>query len=140
MARDIIRNNIYLTLATATEMPWASPLFYCKDNKFNFYYISLTNSVHSQNIAKNGKVAFAIFDSHQKEGTGNGVQGYGIAKQLKGIEIVDALRYYRTSFIPMNLATLRKVGYYRLYKITPEKFYVLDPEASVDKRVEVKLN
>jgi uncharacterized protein YhbP (UPF0306 family) len=139
LAKDIIRNNIYMTLATTDKMPWASPVFYCKDHKFNFYYISLTNSTHAQNIAKNSRVAFAIFDSHQKEGTGIGVQGYGTAKQLKGFEIIEGLRHYRTSFIALNLAALRKAGYYRLYKITPEHFYVLDPDAPVDKRVEVKI-
>ncbi|OGD63036.1 hypothetical protein A2160_05320 [Candidatus Beckwithbacteria bacterium RBG_13_42_9] len=140
LARKIIKRNIYMTLATADRRPWASPVFYGTDGQLNFYYASLKDAVHSRNIAKNGQVAFAIFDSHQKEGTGNGVQGYGQAKQLRGLEVLRALRWYHTSFFPHNLETFRKVGYYRLYKITPQEFYVLDPDAKVDKRVAVKLN
>lgn len=139
VAQKILRENIYLTLATADKKPWASPVYYCLDPDFNLYFISLNSSIHAQNISKNKEVAFAVFDSRQKEGTGQGVQGSGKAHQLKGFEVLDGLRWYHTKYVPMNLATLRKVGYYRLFKLIPEKLFVLDPEAAVDKRVEVQL-
>lgn len=84
IARDIIKNNCYLTLGTADEnMPWTAPLYYAVDDRYTFYYISQMDSLHTKHILKNSKVAFAIFDSHQKEGTGNGVQASGRAYLLK---------------------------------------------------------
>ena len=141
IAKDIIKNNIYLTLSTTDgKKPWATPLYYCADNKYNFYFISQMDSLHTKNILKDPKVAFAIFDSHQKEGTGNGVQASGKAYLLKKEkEIAEALRWFHTNFIEIKKEKVLGNSKYKLFKITPEHFYVLDPEAKVDKRVEVKL-
>lgn len=140
IAKDIINNNIYLTLATANGNPWAAPLYYCIDDKYDFYYISQIDCAHTQHILKNPNVAFAIFDSHQKEGTGNGVQGSGKAYFLeKDDEIDKALKYYHTAYIELKLETLKPPNPYRMFQLVTEKFYVLDPEAEVDKRVKVYL-
>ncbi len=137
IARTIIRENKYLTLATADGEPWAAPLFYCVDDQWNFYFISQIHSRHIQHILKNPNVAFAIFDSHQEEGKGNGVQGSGSVKQLEESELDEAFRWYRTSFVEMNKESFTGDAPYRFFKLIPKKLYVLDPEAKVDKRVEV---
>lgn len=139
LARDIIKNNIYLSLATADGEPWVAPVYYCVDDKYNFYFMSQMDSLHTQHILKNPVVAFAIFDSHQKEGTGNGIQGKGKAYLVKEDKIDEALRWYHTTFVELT-----KEGFanspYRFFKIIPEAFYILDPnEKHVDKRVEVFL-
>lgn len=140
IVRKIIKSNIYLTLATAqNSKSWAAPLFYAVDEKFTFYFISQMDSLHTQNILKNPSVAFAIFDSHQKEGTGNGVQGSGKAYLLKDEELKEAFKWYHTTFVEMNPETFKEPNPYRFFKIVPEHFYVLDPDAKVDKRVEVFL-
>lgn len=139
IARKIVKENIYLTLATSDGTPWAAPLFYAVDDKYNFYYISQMDSLHTQHILKNPTVAFAIFDSHQKEGTGNGVQGLGKAYPLKDEELPEAFKWYHTTFIEMRPESFTGDAPYRFFKIVTEKFYVLDPDAKVDKRVEVKL-
>ena len=140
VAREIIKNNIYLTLSTTDgNTPWSAPLFYATDDKFIFYYISQMDSLHTKNLIKNPNVAFAIFDSHQKEGTGNGVQGSGKAYLLPENEIEQALKWYHTTFVELKPETFRAPNPYRFFKIIPEHFYVLDPDAKVDKRVEVFL-
>ena len=141
IARDIIKNNIYLTLATTDgENPWSAPLFYCVDDQYNFYYISQIECSHSQHILENHKIAFSIFDSHAPEGKGNGVQASGKAYLLdKEKDITEALKHYHTTFIKCEPEDFTGSKPYRLFKIVPEKFYVLDPEAEVDKRVEVQL-
>lgn len=140
IARDIIANNIYLTLATSGNRPWAAPLYYCTDHELHFYFISPANSLHTQHILKNPRVAFAIFDSHQTEGAGNGVQGSGTASLLaRKAEIVEALKYYKTTFIELNPENCKPPAPYRLFKLTPEHLYVLDPEAKTDTRAEVFL-
>lgn len=141
LAADVIKNNIYLTLATTDgKTPWSSPLFYCVDSDYNFYFISQMDSVHTQNILVNPKVAFSIFDSHVPEGKGNGIQASGSVSLLKNMsEIEEALKYYHTTFVKCTSDDFDGSKPYRLFKLIPDKFYVLDPDADVDKRVEVKL-
>lgn len=139
LARQIIHTNIYLTLATAGPRPWASPLFYCTDTNHNFYVSSQPHSHHIQNIKKNPRVALAIFDSHAAEGTGNGVQATGRMTQCRGLQLTQALKHYSTTFGECTKEAFTK-GAYRLYRITPLHFYILDPqETHIDKRIEVAL-
>jgi uncharacterized protein YhbP (UPF0306 family) len=138
LATTIVLQNIYLTLATADLRPWAAPVYYCVDNQFNFYFSSQPDSVHSQHILRNPSVAFAIFDSHAKEGAGNGVQGIGTARLLERVEEIEhALQYYSSNFVSCSVSDFDGSKPYRLFQITTEKLFVLDPDQPVDKRVEV---
>ena len=138
-AKEIIASNMYLTLATADVDPWAATLFYAVSDSYIFYFISQMHSLHTQHILKNPNVAFSIFDSHQKEGTGNGVQGSGKVYALDEDKLEEAFRWYHTTFIPMKIESFKGEAPYRFFKIVPEKFYILDPDAPTDKRVEVTL-
>lgn len=136
----IINSNKYLSLATTDgQSPWVAPLYYCLDQEFNLYFISQLDSVHSQHLVKNPKVAFAIFDSHQEEGTGNGIQGSGVVKLLTGDDLKEGLKHYHTNFVDLNYENLSKDGGYKLFKLEVQKWYILDTEVDTDKRVEVKL-
>lgn len=138
LARGIIKNNIYLTLGTTDgETPWVAPLFYCVDEDYNFYFISQLESLHSKYVAINPKVAFAIFDSHAKEGKGTGVQGSGEVHIVKDEDLPKEINNYHTTFIEVKPEMLTGNAPYRLFKLIPNKLFVLDPEAKVDKRVEV---
>lgn len=139
-AVHILKSNIYFTLATTDgNVPWATPLFYCLDEDFNFYFISQMESLHTINVMKQSNVSFAVFDSHQPEGEGNGVQGSGTVEILSGKEIIEGLKYYSTTFIKLTPETLSDSALYRLFKLTTNTFFVLDPEAHTDKRIEVFL-
>lgn len=138
IAKDIIKDNIYLTLATSlNDSVWAAPVYYDIDNEYNFYYISQLTSLHTKNVLKNPRVAFAIFDSRQKADTGNGVQGIGNVYLLKDNELNKAFKIYKSNYIPKKRENFTGKASYRFFKIVPEKLYILDPEAKVDKRVEV---
>lgn len=141
IAEEIIKSNIYLTLATTdgSGIPWAAPLFYAIDDNYDFYFISQLDSLHSKHILKNPTVAFAIFDSHQQEGTGNGVQGSGKAYLLDESKLPEAMKWYKTTFIEMKPESFTGDAPYRFFKLVPEHFYVLDQEVKVDKRVEINL-
>lgn len=142
LAIQIIDSNLYLALSTADKNgnPWTSPLFYCRDEQFNFYFISMPSSQHSKNTTIRPDVSFAIYDAHWKEGQGLGVQGLGKVELLDSKkEINHALNYYQTSFIELDADSIMK-SQYRLYVLKPSTFFVTDPESEVDKRVEVKLS
>jgi uncharacterized protein YhbP (UPF0306 family) len=139
LATEIIRTNIYLTLATAGEHPWAAPVYYCADiARYNFYFSSQVDSLHAQHILRNPTVAFAIFDSHAKEGGGNGVQGLGTAQLIEGVEDMQhALQYYHSNYVSCSILDFDGSKPYRLFKIAAHTLYVLDPAHPVDKRVKV---
>ena len=140
IAREIINNNVYLTLGTTDgNIPWTAPLFFAVSDDYTFYFISQMDSLHTQHVLQNPQISFAIFDSHQKEGTGNGVQGSGKAYLLKDEELSEAFKWYHTTFVEMKPETFKAPAPYRFFKIIPEHFYVLDPTAPTDKRVEVQL-
>lgn len=139
-AREIIKNNVYLTLGTTDgNIPWTAPLFYAVSNDYTFYFISQMDSLHTLHLLKNPQVSFAVFDSHQREGTGNGVQGSGKTYQLADEELTEAFKWYHTTFVEMKPETFKEPAPYRFFKIIPEHFYVLDPDAPTDKRAEVIL-
>lgn len=138
--RGIIKDNLYLTLGTTDGLtPWTAPLLYAISEDFVFYFISQLDLLLTQHLLKNPVVSFAIFDSHQKEGTGNGVQGSGKAYLLPETELVEALKWFHTVVVPMKPESFIPPAPYRFFKLVPEHFYVLDPNAPTDKRVEVKL-
>lgn len=140
IAKDIIDKNIYLTLATTDgQKAWSAPLYYCKDDKYNFYYISSADCRHSQELKSNPNVGWSIFDSQAKEGQGNGVQVEGKAYLLGEKDLDEALRWYKTTFIPCTKEYFLAQNFYKLFKLVSEKFFVLDSTEPVDKRVEVKL-
>jgi uncharacterized protein YhbP (UPF0306 family) len=104
------------------------------------YFASQPTSVHGQQIAKNPQIALAIFDSHQKEGTGVGLQIGGVCKKLETrSEIVSALKYYQTDFFKVSPDKFLGKSHYRLYKIVPANCYLNDPRVKVDRRVKVDL-
>jgi len=140
IARDIISNSIYMTLATHGEGPWAAPVYYCLGENYDFYYSSQMGALHTQHILKDPRVAFAIFDSRANEGQGNGVQGVGSVSLLTSDEeLHQALRFYKSSFVPCSVSDFDSTKPYRLFRITTERLYVLDPDYPVDKRVQVLL-
>lgn len=139
IAKNIIQDNQYLSLATSDKKgkPWVSPVYYCCDDKYNFYYASQVNSVHSKNIFRNPTVAYAIFNSTVPEGKGLGLQIAGKAQIVQEKELPQALPYYHSLFVTAEMLT--KKGPYKLFKIIPQKIFIQDPEAKVDRRVAVKL-
>lgn len=142
LAQDILKTNMYLSLATCTKnSPWIAPLFYHLGAKNELYFASQPTSIHGTHIAKNPNVAFAIFDSHQKEGTGVGIQAFGKAQILDTrLQILEAMKYYHTDFFKVSPSKFMGRSKYRLYKITPTTFYLNDPRVKVDRRVEVRIS
>ena len=139
LAKDIIKNNIYLTLGTSDGDPWVAPLFYCVSSDYGFYFISQLDSLHTKQMLINPKVAFSIFDSHAEEGKGTGIQAVGNIHMIDENELEDEINNYHTTFIDIKLDFLKGDAPYRLFKLTPSEVWVTDPEAKVDKRVKVSL-
>jgi general stress protein 26 len=75
-AHTILKNNIYGTIATASEdgMPWAAPQFIAYDDDTKtIYWCAARTSQHGQNILKSGKAYVVVYDSSVGPGEGSGV-------------------------------------------------------------------
>lgn len=148
-ARKILEENYYLTLATCLGGdPWIAPLWYAVDERLVFYFISEYTSIHASHIKQNLNVAFSIYNSQEKPEDVNGLQIKGKAYELGLGEIPHALtaifkksgaELFKLRFKdwsnPRTYADLTK---FRIYKLVPEHFYILDTTVTEnDKRIEV---
>jgi len=152
-AREIIKSNIHMTIATANKKgkPWISPVYFAYDSKFNLYWGSSKNSLHSKLIRKNNAIAVVIFDSKAPEGTGNGVYMIGKASEALHKEIPYAMKllFNRTGKSSKYYKKMKPEDYtgnspVRLYKFVPSRFWVLGNSVKVrgklvDIRIEVHL-
>jgi pyridoxamine 5'-phosphate oxidase-like protein len=74
IAQKLLNEIQYATIATVSNEgdPWNTPVF-CAVNGYTIYWSSHPNSVHSKNIAANGKAFIVIYNSKAGEGEGTGL-------------------------------------------------------------------
>ena len=151
-AREIIANNIYMVIATASPSgePWISPVFFAYDDEYNLYWTSDKNSQHSNLIRKNSKVAIVVFDSRAPEGEGDGVYFEAQAVELNGAQEVErampilAARVMKDELRIKKIEDVTKNRAWRIYKATPQKISKLKEGEYVngqyvDRRIEIDL-
>lgn len=138
-----IKTKGIMTLGTfSSKGPWVCTVYYGIDKDMNLYMVTDPRTVHARNIALNGKVAFNIFDSHQKiTKPKKGVQGFGKCEMVKGLHAnIKALLLWHKQNPGIEKAitvkdVLKKITDTKIYKITPSflKFFndnLYDPEDS----------
>jgi nitroimidazol reductase NimA-like FMN-containing flavoprotein (pyridoxamine 5'-phosphate oxidase superfamily) len=158
IAEEVIRNNRFITLATAGNNghPWIAPLMYAVDKNNRFYWVSGHEAVHSKHIAQNPSAAIVIFDSDPEYGKAQALYGSGTAEELSGDELALGCDvFYRMRF-PDDVereAKGRKPTVFkgdsprRMYRITVTEFSILHPSKQhpkygslVDYRVVIDFN
>ncbi len=146
-AKAIITKNKYMVIATSSKdaKPWAAPVFYAYDDKFNFYFVSAIDSFHVKNIIENHNVSIVIFDSRQAIGSSDGVQIVGIVEMVEKNQVDKAIKLYhdrlsRISGVPMtgnyNAENYKEPSEFRIFRVKITKAYTTGP----DRRVEIDLN
>jgi general stress protein 26 len=98
-AKRVIDSIEYIDLATVTSggKPWSSPLWFVRDNNYNFYFYSPNYTQHTKNIRENGKGFVVIYDSRAPEGTGFGVYMTAKVKELSKVaEVEEAIKWIQT--------------------------------------------
>jgi hypothetical protein len=91
IARAILDAGIYVVLATADAdgVPWASPVWFAKEDYRERYWVSYPGARHSQNIAVRPEVALVVFDSTVPPGTGQAVYMTATAEQLTDAAAIE---------------------------------------------------
>lgn len=91
---DYLSSQKLMSLATSDGKGnlWSANVYFVHDEKFNIYFMSAPDSLHSQFISVNKRVSFTICDSHQDEISGKiGLQASGICEHIGGEEDVTNL-------------------------------------------------
>ncbi len=155
----IVFDSSFMTLATADSdgLPWASPVEFACDEALRFYWVSVTDARHSQNVRANPRAALSIYDSTQTPGVGavQGLYGEGSVEELDRSDL-EALLPSLNRWIAWRDAgrkTPRRLRAdqfdgdtpWRFYRVNAAKLYGLDPNGHpeygqlVDWRVPVDL-
>jgi uncharacterized protein YhbP (UPF0306 family) len=143
----MLSDNKYLVLATSSKgaKPWAAPVFFVYDEKYNLYFLSASDSLHAKHILENPNVAVAVFDSTQPIGSSDGLQIEGKATIVNKDTISKVITIYcERLFLGSKTKPLDRYkpenylepAEFRFFKITVSKTFV----TGVDRRVEVDLN
>lgn len=150
-----------MTISVADKQgePWIANIYFTYDNRFNFYWYSPKDSVHSKYIRENPQIAISIFDS---TAVGDDVDAVYIkAKAVEvtnKIDLVKGLTIYGKKMLDTGFANSKKqvtkfikkyrdfqsVSKIRMYKAVPEKVWKLAPsemfnDKFVDSRIEVDI-
>lgn len=140
LAKKIIKENIYMSIATMKDKPWIAAIRYQVDETYTFYFASKKDTIHVAHILENPATACGIFDSHQEDGTGQGIQIEGKAHLLEGGELQKAIEKFWPNEIEKMTENFSGGSIYRFFKFVPEHIFILDPtDIAADRRVEVTL-
>ncbi|GAA0802770.1 pyridoxamine 5'-phosphate oxidase family protein [Spirilliplanes yamanashiensis] len=141
LARALVADNSYLTLATAGAdgTPWATPVWYAARDLAEFVWASKPGARHSRNIAENPRVSLVVFDSGKAPGEGSALYVAADAALVDDATFADALAVYSGRSVERGLggwdaARLREPARHRLYRAVVREAYVLDDH---DERIRV---
>ncbi|MFB9308611.1 putative pyridoxine 5'-phosphate oxidase superfamily flavin-nucleotide-binding protein [Agromyces hippuratus] len=133
MARRLIEQNTYLTLATADAdgRPWASPVWFAARGLSEFFWVSRTARRHSHNIAARPEVALVVFDSTAPVGRAEAVYVDAVAQQVDEADLAAALAVYSGCSVEQGLpawdaAAVTGDAPHRLYVARATEVFVLD--------------
>lgn len=137
----IVRANQYVTLGTADAggVPWATPVWFATADCREFFWVSSPNARHSRNLAARPQLALAIFDSHQKPGTGRGVYVAAVAEAVPERDLDAGLAVFssasrRSGMSAWTRSDVQPPARHLLYRATAAKHFVL---SSRDERIPV---
>jgi nitroimidazol reductase NimA-like FMN-containing flavoprotein (pyridoxamine 5'-phosphate oxidase superfamily) len=133
----VIEANKYMTLGTvdADGLPWVTPVYFTPDGHTDFYWVSSPDSEHSLNIARNGNVSIAIFDSSVAVGKASAVYLRAHAGLVPDDELEHGAAFYSARLAGLRSFTpdeLRAPADLRLYRARATAHWLLirgrDPE------------
>jgi uncharacterized protein YhbP (UPF0306 family) len=131
--KDLIKKYLsksrMMQIATVDNgQPWICTVYYVEDEDLNLYWLSLPARRHSEEIAKQSKVAVAIPVKFDKPVTG--IQAEGIAEVVKAKEeVAEVMKLYVAKYdsgkqFYDNFIAGKNEHW--LYRFTPKSFVLFD--------------
>jgi hypothetical protein len=128
--KQFLAAHTTLTLATLAEdgRPQAAPLFYAEMDDLSLVFISESKVRHSQNIARDGRVAATIYADGQQWQTIRGLQLEGRCIALSGAAAAAARAAYlaKYPFILENSLLVGMLERVTFYQILPTWLRLID--------------
>ena len=128
--KQFLAGHTTLTLATLAEdgRPQAAPLFYAEMADLSLIFISEQKVRHSQNVARDSRIAATIYADGQQWQTIRGLQLEGTCVALSGNEAEAARAIYlaKYPFIAENKFLAGMLERVTFYKISPTWLRLID--------------
>lgn len=151
LARKIIADNRYLTLATIDESDvWIAPLAYVYDEEAKcFYFYSSKNSVHARHIEKTPNCAVSIYNSMAESADATGLQFKAKVDVVVEAELDKVLAFYFEKAFPQiegrqkwqqPATSFYGTGIQRFFCVRPLNLFHNDVDGLVDCRREISLD
>jgi pyridoxine/pyridoxamine 5'-phosphate oxidase len=149
LARLVIDQNLYMTLATADAegRPWASPVWYAPVAHRELLWVSEPGTRHSGNIAARPRVSAVVYDSTVAPGRAQAVYLEGDAEEVPAAELAPAVEAFSRRSRATGLAAwepgdVSGDARLRLYRLRAQDVWVLDgigDDREGDRRIPVEL-
>jgi nitroimidazol reductase NimA-like FMN-containing flavoprotein (pyridoxamine 5'-phosphate oxidase superfamily) len=130
--RSVIGANRFMTLATADAQgtPWASPVWFARQDERRFLWVSRPTTRHSRNIAARPEVAIVIYDSRTTPDERQAVYIEATAKELEGEELDSGLSAFSRESVSQGLSEwprerVTEPAGFRLYQATVTAWFIL---------------
>jgi hypothetical protein len=135
-AKKIIKGIRYATIATVSNEgePWNTPVFSASDG-YKIFWSSHPSSVHSKNIAANGKAFIVVYNSKADEGAGLGLYIKATVSMLEDKEeIAHALDLLgqRRGRPFLHIEKFTAGGPQRIYMALPLRLWTNDAHQDAD--------
>lgn len=134
----------FMSVSTYDKHLWTAWVYYVIDDDFNLYFVSQPDTDHCKSILKNGEIACAIADSHQKVTDKKiGAQLYGTASQLTNIQQLKWMLKLWNKINPgvekiINIKNIQtKQIKSRVFKVVPKKIKWFNEALYKEKEFEV---
>ena len=150
-AKRVIDANNYMVLGTSdpTGRPWVSPVYFTPDAYIDFYWVSSSEALHSQNIARRPDISIVVFDSQVPIGAAEAVYMSARAEEIADSDLELCAEIY-SGRLPeargFGPEQLRAPALLRLYRATVAEHSILirggDPDhgRGVDSRMTLTLS
>jgi uncharacterized protein YhbP (UPF0306 family) len=127
---DYLEQAFFLQVATSTDnQPWTATVHFASDDQFNFYWVSLPTTRHSQELRANSKVAGTIVRPQAPDDKAHGIQYQGVAEELTGEAARSGLELYAKRYKISGDWVEKMISgndEHACYKITPSLIVLFD--------------
>jgi hypothetical protein len=141
--KQFLAAHTTLTLATLADdgRPQAAPLFFAEMDDLSLIFISEQRVRHSQNVARDGRIAATIYVDGQQWQQIQGIQLEGSCAALSGAEAVIAQDIYlaKYPFISADQKLSAMLNRVTFYKISPTWLRLIDNSRGFGFKEELQL-
>jgi hypothetical protein len=141
-AERVLTGTRYVVVSTADEdgRPWATPVWFAREGRTEFYWVSDPDARHSRNIAARGDVALVVFDSQVPVGEASAFYARAQAAVVPAGEVAAGLAVFSREAEAQGLGAwgvdrVTGAAHLRLYRATVTEEWVLAEDGGPDRRL-----